>query len=39
LLDVEALTSVGLAANLLLAPIWGIWAGLLVWRGADMPAA
>jgi hypothetical protein len=39
LLDSEALTTVGLAANLLLAPIWGIWAGLLVWRGDEAPAA
>jgi hypothetical protein len=38
LLDIEALTSVGLAANLLLAPIWGIWAGLTVWRAAARPA-
>ncbi|HYF66290.1 MAG TPA: hypothetical protein VD886_25900 [Herpetosiphonaceae bacterium] len=38
LLAVEALTSVGLAANLLLAPIWGIWAGLTAWRGAGNAA-
>ena len=39
LLDIEVLTSVGLAANLLLAPIWGAWAGLTVWRSADSPEA
>ncbi len=39
LLGNEALTSVGLAANLLLAPIWGVWAGLTAWRSANSPAA
>lgn len=39
LLAVEALTSIGLAANLLLAPIWGVWAGLTAWRAAASSAA
>jgi hypothetical protein len=39
LLDVAALTGVGLAANLLLAPIWGVWAGLMAWRSAAAPAS
>lgn len=39
LLAIEALTAIGLAANLLLAPIWGVWAGLTAWRGADGAAA
>jgi hypothetical protein len=30
--NIEALSLLGLSANILLAPIWSIWIGIYLWR-------